>query len=141
MSTLNRIRRDILVVLWSSHPRGMKIGKIASHLGIDVNNIRRIIYRMRDDVDPFIFEANRWYYLTIDGLDVLHIRSNRYGTTAEKWVSLVRQGMDSQGHETAVQRAKTPSCDEVIEPNIPPIEEWIDMKREVERWGGETPPH
>jgi predicted ArsR family transcriptional regulator len=133
--TLNRIRRDILTVLWSSHPRGMKIGKISSHLGINVNNVRMIMYRMRDDVNPCIFNVGRWYYLTTQGIDVLHIRSNRYGTTAEKWVSLVRQGMDSQGHETAIQRAKTPCCIEVREPNIPPIEEWIDSKREVERWG------
>jgi predicted ArsR family transcriptional regulator len=133
--TLNRIRRDILTVLWSSHPRGMKIGKISSHLGINVNNVRMIMYRMRDDVNPCIFNVGRWYYLTTQGIDVLHIRSNRYGTTAEKWVSLVRQGMDSQGHETAIQRAKTPCCDEIREPNIPPIEAWIDAKREVERWG------
>jgi hypothetical protein len=135
LSTITRVRRDILKALWISHPIGMKIGRIASEIGMDVNNVRRIIYRMRDDVDPCIFNVGRWYYLTVDGIDILHIRSNRYGTTAEKWVSLVRQGMDSQGHETAIQRAKTPCCDEIREPNIPPIEEWIDSKREVERWG------
>lgn len=46
---------------------------------------------------------------------------------AQKWIALVRQGIDAGGHETKVRRAAIPGPEGPPHPEEPPYAEIIDM--------------
>jgi hypothetical protein len=68
------------------------------------------------------------------GADQLQNGGRNHGVTASSWVSHVRCGIDEHGRETRVPagKAKTPSVAEIRRPTTPPIERWIDARRQLE---------
>ena len=130
MKRMSLIRREILDVLFYGDEEGMKLVEIARKIRCSPENVRQVLYRMMTDGQVFRGDRGR-YKLTDVGGDQLQGGRNR-GVTAARWISDVRCGIDASGHETRIQRAKTPSVGEIRKPSTPPLEEWIDARRELE---------
>lgn len=74
------------------------------------------------------FDIDKGYRLTLSGeayLDEVFTHPEKYCNETE-WVTLVRQGIDKEGHQTTIERAVT-STTHIITPETPPYEEIIDL--------------
>ena len=80
-------------------------------------------------LDQELVEFRFGYRITEEGLDELS-RCPNLTTKAKKWASLVRQAVDSTGHETRVERAAIPSRISPMLSYTPDMEGLIDELRE-----------
>lgn len=92
-------------------------------------SVRETRYAVSQLLDQELIEFKYGYRITEEGIDELN-RAPNLTQRARRWASMVRQGINSSGHETRIRRAAIPNR---YSPQIgytPDMEGLIDALRE-----------